>query len=230
MRPSRSPTLRAVARCECVAEVAGRPRRRMDLRLERRHVRDVALAQRSPFGLGSREIARQRRHRVSSQAHARVALGGRQRDAMPHVQRQRRGRGHALAGREARQRELADRACGRPQAGIRRGQAELRGERRIRREAVARAILRCRAAAAARRSGGLRRNGCHHCSPRLPVRVIDDRHRPRACAHRGTRRRAASRACAALPGRAPRASARAPAEGRYRMRAPARRRSRSGCP
>ena len=44
---------RAVARGDRVAEVARRPRRGVDLRLERRDVREVALAQRPPLGLGS---------------------------------------------------------------------------------------------------------------------------------------------------------------------------------
>ena len=46
---------RAIAGGKRIAEIAGRPRRRVNLRLERGNVRDIALLQRTPLGHGGRE-------------------------------------------------------------------------------------------------------------------------------------------------------------------------------
>ena len=87
MRPSRSPTQRAVAGRQRIAEVAGRPRRRVDLRFERwRHTR----CRRGAADATARAPARALWAATPSEPRSRrCALGGRQRDAMPHVQRQR---------------------------------------------------------------------------------------------------------------------------------------------
>jgi hypothetical protein len=120
---------RAVAGGERIAKIAGRPRRRVDLRFERGHIGDIALLQRAPLGYRRRKVTGNGRHGL--EACASVALGGCKGNPVPHVKGQRPGGVDAFARGETRQRELADRLRRRANIGIDGGKTQLSAKHRM---------------------------------------------------------------------------------------------------
>ena len=197
MRPSRSPTHVAVAGGERIAEVAERPRRRVDLRLERRDVGEIArraaAATRAPSrrnDRGSVAIAE------PSERAPGGALGGGQRDAVAHVERQRvRPRR-----RPRRRRVAAARARRRPAPSDARVGVDARQAASCSASSgyAAKPLPAPSQRVAPRRTAGDHAPAAARPAPRLAPSVAVTarrrRHRPRASAHRGRRGRASSRA------------------------------------
>ena len=125
MRPSRSPTLRAVAGGERVAEVAVRPRRRVDLRLERRDVGEVvvgAAAARRRLRNGAKPVGQRSPSKPHAAPRARRWSAPRDgaRTAAARARRRRPRRPPAAAARARRSRAPSGATSHRPRASARR--------------------------------------------------------------------------------------------------------------